>query len=886
MGVSGPARPILPPVRAASATFLARLACEEGLVGFFGGSCVDVEGPCDVEAACAVDGAWAGAVAGVVAAAVAEVGGGVSGGTGEPGIVDGAATLEDDGTGSDALEGATDGADPASVSCVRGSAMVRRQALASRVGRSGTKIGLPPRRGWPGGSARRTHDERRTPMNHVWASVWSIRPPACYVGLPTRPSYVSRWAKHRSLATPRLVAVPKVSTMKDEAWRQAQHAATALTTQPLTEEAHADVRIVIQAVRMDEPRAYALAHTCERWLDERLASHPRRDVCSLALCVYTYKLGSVYEAWKYIRMRHPTWRPHRDDAAWAVQRLVATRDEPSLRHAMAIVQDMHTHGTVAPRTINTLLAALQDSPEALALVEALGVHSLDLVGASTCLHTFAKPGCITPLLDEVATHLRTCLSATSSTDVVAWHAYLQYEGAKYDGAHALQTAREALARGAFTPTPYTFSTLLLCYHDQWPSITTCDAALDLLREIADVLRIPPSAHALSIAIRAVLQIDSKDLNQAYEAHALYTEARHLYHIAPDTALVQPLIEAHCTAFVPALDRAWALLDDVLTPARPSLFARFRAPPPPRPHVDLGVFYPIMMACARLHDIPRAVTLWQRMSASQIRAAPHALWTMLRRVWDACTTFDEVSDVYQHAHKLPSWDRALYAKALAYLCRMTLPGARAPPSLPLEILHDMRQAGCHPSAQTYTILLDFYAKTRASLAVVRATHTLLQRDWQLEPDLILLHALMNAYNYAGAPAQVLGIWDSLVVLCHNTGQATCMDDVTVTIVCDTCGRAGLLDVVREVMSTATNLDAQRLRTKNALDAYMEALARCGAFDDAVHTVFHDMTQATTTQPDAKTIQTLWQFARNQPPEKREALRQRLQATFPDVWSTIA
>ena len=144
---------------------------------------------------------------------------------------------------------------------------------------------------------------------------------------------------------------------------------------------------------------------------------------------------------------------------------------------------------------------------------------------------------------------------------------------------------------------------------------------------------------------------------------------------------------------------------------------------------------------------------------------------------------------------------------------------------------MRHAGFHPSAQTYTVLLDYYAKVHAGLAGVRATHALIQRDVQLEPDLVLIHALMNAYNYAGAPAQVLGIWDSLVVLCHNA-SGTLVDDITVTIVCDTCGRAGLLDVMRRVLDTVQDMDPA-LMTKNVYDAWVECLARCGHLVEAMH-----------------------------------------------------
>jgi len=645
----------------------------------------------------------------------------------------------------------------------------------------------------------------------------------------------------------------------------------------LDDDVQAQLPALIRSVRAQDASSRHLALLCaphvHRALDEHGDVPPK--LLSLALCVRTH-LEDPWRVWTALRVAYPTWTPHRDDWAWIV-RVLCARD---VERAWSVWLELRTRGVeLRAATINTLLHALQARAEATTLVAYVGVGKLDLVGLSTYVHAHMKAD--VPDLSavhEAAAELHARLLRPDTHDTLAWHAMLLYTGRQHGGPAALALAQDAMAHHGLVPDAYTVSTLLLAHTAELTDVTTCDAALHLLHDIHCTVHVAPSTHALAIVLRAVLG-PAPDPNQTFEAHALYTEARSLYGITPDAALVQPLIDAHCAAFVPDLDRAHALLDDVLG-ERPSGLSRLWRARAPRP-VDLGLFYPLLRACAALHDVPRALALLRRMRACGVRVPPHAAWALVRHLGEASRSWTDVAHQYRALHALRAWDSEAWARVLAWVCRWrTADGTPAPPALPLQVLADMRAAGVHPRPATYTVLLDFCAKAHAHLASIQAVHAVIQRDVQLEPDLVLVHALMNAYNYAGAPAQVLGIFDSLLVLCQNAHHTRFLDDVTLTIVCDTCGRAGLLDAMREAVAAARALDA-RLITKNVWDAWVEGLARCGQLDEAIAAALDDMPRTAATSPDAKTLQTLLKFARGRPSVHAHIVA-RIQAELPHVW----
>ncbi|WFD25421.1 hypothetical protein MNAN1_000383 [Malassezia nana] len=628
----------------------------------------------------------------------------------------------------------------------------------------------------------------------------------------------------------------------------------------LDHDVQAQLPALIRGVRALDASARHLALLCAPHVHRAMegAKDVPTKLLSLALCVRTH-LEDPWRVWTELRAAHPTWTPHRDDWAWIV-RVLSTRN---VERACAVWREVRAHAMdVRASTLNPLLHALQACPEATTLVDEFGVEALDLVGLSTYVHAHMKTNAqaVPALVHAAAAELQARLVRPAIQDTLAWHALLLYTGRQRGGPAALALAQDAIAQYGFVADAYTVSTLLLAHTTELADLATCDAALALLHRIHTAVRVVPSAHALAMVVRAVLG-STPDPNQVFEAHALYTEARALYQIAPDAALVQPLIDAHCGAFVPNLDRAQTLLEDVLGERTYSLYRR--SPARATSAVDLGLFYPLLRACAALHDVPRAIALLRRMRTCGVSVPSHAAGVLLRRLGEASRSWTDIQHVYRALHALRAWDSDAWARVLAWVCRWRMPdGTPAPPSLPLQVLADLREAGVHPRPATYTVLLDFCAKAHGHLASVQAVHAVIQRDVQLEPDLVLIHALMNAYNYAGAPAQVLGIFDSLLVLCQNAHNTQCLDDVTLTIVCDTCGRAGLLAEMRGAVAAARALDA-RLLTKNVWDAWVEGLARCGQLDEAVTAALDEMPRQPGTSPDAKTLQTLLKFARARP-----------------------
>lgn len=640
-----------------------------------------------------------------------------------------------------------------------------------------------------------------------------------------------------------------------------------------------------------------------------------------------------------LQTKYPAWHPGAAEYTPLLHKLCR------LRHpeALEVWQAAYNTGVcVTPSTTNALLStALAHAPMASMreiVAQMGGVPSLDRIGLTTLLqgyvHRWADAEVLEddasewdemslrptrdsavrlldaperPEIEAVAGQLLPLLH--ESRDSIGWHAYIGYQCLFDDFAEILQTTKHTIEQGVLTPDGWTLSTLVRGFlHDRPP--LRGEAALALLTELEAWVPVRPGRHVLTMLLHSVLghrvRLGTRklsrpipDIERTADAHGFLDEATALYNVEPDAALLQPLLEAYCFAFVPAYDTAYALLQQLRAPPRRSILDRWR--PKKAVRTDYGTYFPLLMACVRLRTLPRALALLSEMEVGVVPL--HAGRALIQRLWSISSTYEEAWEVYQSVERLGGLDAPGYAALIADACQLSLAETAGggvcpvPPALPLQILGDMRTHRFHPSPTTYTVLLQAYAKSpRATLASVQVTHELIKRDVHLEPDLILIHALMNAYNHVDAPAQVLGIWDSLVVLCTNTSSLRYMDEVSLVVVCDACGHAGLLSAARRAVETARWLDEEeerrsggkrgRIVTKNALDAWVECLARCGQLCEAADVVFA-MPDA-----DAKTVGTLARFAaaayrRGQWTEAQwQTLRENLTAEFPACTDTLA
>ncbi|CAD6905089.1 unnamed protein product [Tilletia controversa] len=280
---------------------------------------------------------------------------------------------------------------------------------------------------------------------------------------------------------------------------------------------------------------------------------------------------------------------------------------------------------------------------------------------------------------------------------------------------------------------------------------------------------------------------------------------------------------------------------------------------------------------------------------------------------------------------------------------------APPEPAISIFWDMLQSGASLPPPVYTNLLHYYTKlvkasgqsvfwassdapqdapSDAELASIQShqrrliaseaiasLHKLVRLDTNLQPDLPLIDALMNAYGHLGQIHNVLPIWQSLVNLSggarvllssasnseEEQGRVTNrMDGQSVAIVLDACGFAASLPLsrARSVVSWVRHRDRlaasfvlkskssassssspgvggsrprppEFLMRKGAWDAWLECLCRRGHVREAFEVFTQEMIPTLETQRrtfhhdnrrdrdqarlDAKTLGTLLRFA---------------------------
>lgn len=570
--------------------------------------------------------------------------------------------------------------------------------------------------------------------------------------------------------------------------------------------------------------------------------------------------AGVFES---LRTRFPAWTP--DQADWNAVLQALVRHAP-LRAVWSHLRAMAAAG-IRPMSaqINAFLVRLYASDQLAGvhrLLLSLGVEHLDTAGLEIVVrgHCSARDadGTACQVLTAAGEALREAVAGGAGTRT--WHALLLYELHALGAARMRATAEAALARAEFSPDDHTVALLLRALmHAPAHALVTADDALDAVHRASQAAGVPPGPHAYRLALRALLGSgESRSDPARMHEGVLFYQALRRQRVPPDAGLVQLLVDALCTVFLPALEPALALLDDVQPQPRRTFFSR---QPRTQSPAHTAIFCSLLGACARLGALDTAAALYAQMRELQVPMDPARALLHCRMLMRSATTHEDAFAMYRAAASLRAFDRHAFEQLLHFFCRNQLEGP-FPPEHPLAVLGDMRAAGFFPSAQTYTVLLDYYAKTPGSAPdSVRAVHELIKRDHTIRIDLILINTLMNSYNRVGAPEEALGIWSTLVLL--SRGRRRYMDEVSLVIILDTCGRAGAPDLARGAMSTAARLDAvpgaRRLRTKAAYDAFVECLARCGAVDEAVG-VAAAMKQDPATRPDAKTTDTLLKLAR--------------------------
>ncbi|KAL7005949.1 hypothetical protein EMMF5_004490 [Cystobasidiomycetes sp. EMM_F5] len=207
----------------------------------------------------------------------------------------------------------------------------------------------------------------------------------------------------------------------------------------------------------------------------------------------------------------------------------------------------------------------------------------------------------------------------------------------------------------------------------------------------------------------------------------------------------------------------------------------------------------------------------------------------------------------------------------------------PLSVYLAFFEDMQKAGLHPTCLIYSSVLHYYARegsahSGAGAEIVRQIHDRIKMDHFIDPDIGLMNRLMFAYCRTGDIESARGVWRTIVL---NRFK---FNNISVSIALDVMGLSRQSISVASLWSNLKKVNF-RLNTKN-LQSYVEALCRVGRLDEAENAVFSQAGDIDGIPVDAQVVEVLLKFARHQAhPAAFQALRDRVQAEYPDIWPAV-
>ncbi|KAI9480328.1 MAG: hypothetical protein EXX96DRAFT_600264 [Benjaminiella poitrasii] len=184
---------------------------------------------------------------------------------------------------------------------------------------------------------------------------------------------------------------------------------------------------------------------------------------------------------------------------------------------------------------------------------------------------------------------------------------------------------------------------------------------------------------------------------------------------------------------------------------------------------------------------------------------------------------------------------------------------------MSMFNDMRSLRIQPTEYIYTAMLHACGQYRDQY-VLEQVHKLIKVDLYLDPDIGLYNSLMDAYNRTDNGDMVLDIWQTLSLTGSHSSQPLAPDQITVSIVFDSCGHNGLFNRALSIWNWLKRTEF-KLSTNN-YNSYIECLCRGPGrmgWDIARELVEKEM--STPLRPmhgkpviDNKTVNTLISFAK--------------------------
>lgn len=248
---------------------------------------------------------------------------------------------------------------------------------------------------------------------------------------------------------------------------------------------------------------------------------------------------------------------------------------------------------------------------------------------------------------------------------------------------------------------------------------------------------------------------------------------------------------------------------------------------------------------------------------------------------------EAFKVYLMMHRRPDGQYVLdqkgYVAVLNSYCNLQPNAGPALVAPYMTMLQDMRHAGYDLPADVYTIILRQLALFATHvkndeellgqlIEYIRRVHQTLTLDPTLKPDTALWNQLMDTYQRARCFNEAFTIWETMFV----SGQ---FDNITISIVLDSCNFAGFVDkgrnIMRRVYKSGFPLNEHNWST------WVECLCRHRKFDEAMRVLFVEMPEKSGVAPSANIAKLILLFAKGSQEEK--SLHLRMKRDLPGLYA---
>ncbi|KAK4686464.1 zinc finger-containing ubiquitin peptidase 1, partial [Tremellales sp. Uapishka_1] len=364
----------------------------------------------------------------------------------------------------------------------------------------------------------------------------------------------------------------------------------------------------------------------------------------------------------------------------------------------------------------------------------------------------------------------------------------------------------------------------------------------------------------------------------------------------DNDFAKPLIKRLCSAVPADLNTAMDVYTDLAANTTPSL----------------SIYHLLLTACARSStsrtNTAPAIRLLNDMRERGLAFTSTVVTSLVIVSMKSSASYEDAFNVYAHFYALnkTALDEAGYDAILTAYLALAFPvsasasaSAIPPANLILEIMKDMRNSGFHPGPRILTSLLSLYGNLALQpaalplydyiyrdsrlvgiLGCIRHIHTIIKLDPNVEVDIPLLNALMNAYQKTGAFVEAFEVWDELVE--RRPREAESGKEAygpSINIVLDACGYSDSFARAAKAWKWANRWAL--VRSNENWQAWLECLCRLGRMEMAWEELGE--MKRTGREVGRKEVGILWKFSwRN---KEFQWIREEVKKEYPEMWAML-